>query len=57
MRGAAAAWEKYYSSLLESVGFTRGIKCGVVFYHPVRDISLAVHGDDFTACAIESELL
>jgi hypothetical protein len=50
-RPAAAAWEKHYSGKLESVGFVRGVTCGVVFYHPGRDISLAVHGDDFTSCA------
>ena len=47
-RPAAAAWEKHYSELLEGVGFDRGNACGVIFYHEERDISLAVHGDDFT---------
>ena len=47
-RPAAAAWEKHYSELIEGVGFERGVSCGVVFYHAERDISLAVHGDDFT---------
>ena len=27
------------------------------FYHPTRDISTVVHGDDFTSLAVESELL
>ena len=30
-RPAAAAWEKHYAGLLESVGFKRGDSCGVVF--------------------------
>ena len=29
-------------------GFKRGVTCVVVFYHAERDISLVVHGDDFT---------
>ena len=49
-RPAAAAWEKHYSRLFEEVGFERGRSCGVVFYHEGRDLSLAVHGDDFTFC-------
>ena len=28
-----------------------------MFYHPERDISTVVHGDDFTSLAVESELL
>ena len=56
-RPAAAAWEKHYSAKLEEVGFVRGITCGEVFYHEGRDVSLAVHGDDFTFCGIESDLI
>ena len=33
--------------VLENEGFERGVSCGVVFYHPERDLSLVVHGDDF----------
>ncbi len=39
------------------MGFVRGLSCGVVFYHKGRDISLAVHGDDFTFCGREMDLL
>ena len=55
-RPAAAAWEKHYSELLESVGFERGVACGVIVYHEERDISLAVDGDDFTFCGLEEDL-
>ena len=55
-RPAAAAWEKHYAGLLEGVGFERGNACGVIFYHEERDISLAVHGDDFTFCGLEEDL-
>ena len=56
-RPAAVAWEKHYSELLEGIGSTRGLSCGVVFYHPKRDLSLAVHGDDFTFCGLEKDLM
>ena len=56
-RPAAAAWEKHYSQLLEGVGFVKGRSCGVVFHHPERDVSLAVHGDDFTFCGYCEDLM
>ena len=56
-RKAAGAWENLYSSLFEGAGFKRGEACGVVFYNKERDISMAVHGDDFTVCGIEEDLL
>eukprot|EP00973_Karenia_brevis_P005991 815404-Karenia_brevis.AAC.1 len=57
MRGAAAAWEKRYAEKLSSEGFMRGVSCGVVFYHKERDISLVVHGDGFTFCGLEEDLM
>ena len=56
-RKAATAWEDHYSKLFESVGFQRGEACGVVFYNKERDISMAVHGDDFTLCGMEEDLV
>ena len=47
---------KHYSDKMESVGFVRGVSCGVVFYHPERDLSLGVHGDDFTFSGLDSDL-
>ena len=56
-RPAASAWEKHYSELFEGVGFEKGRSCGVVFYHEGRDVSLAVHGDDFTFCGLGEDLV
>eukprot|EP00973_Karenia_brevis_P036338 5010295-Karenia_brevis.AAC.1 len=56
MRQAAAAWEKCYADKLSSVRFSRGVSRGVLFYHKERDISLVVHGDDFTFCGLDKEL-
>ena len=55
-RPAAAAWEKLYAGLLCDVGFVRGESGGVVVYHPEKDLSLSVHGDDFTFCGMEQDL-
>eukprot|EP00973_Karenia_brevis_P055299 7688611-Karenia_brevis.AAC.1 len=37
MRGAASAWERHYVGKFESIGFTRGVSCGVVFYQRERE--------------------
>ena len=55
-RPAAQAWENFYAGKLEAVGFVRGDACGVVFYHPVRDVSCVCHGDDFTLVGEEVDL-
>ena len=55
-RRAASAWESFYGERFEGVGFTRGLSCGVVLYHKERDISVVVHGDDFTLCGLEEDL-
>eukprot|EP00973_Karenia_brevis_P089043 12349492-Karenia_brevis.AAC.1 len=57
MRGAAAAWENCYADKLINEGFSRGISCGVVFYNREGDLSLVVHGDDFTFCGLEENLM
>jgi len=49
---AAAAWERYYADKFEEKGFQRGLTCGMVLYHPELDVSMAVHGDDFTLCGL-----
>ena len=45
-----------YAGLLEGIGFVRGQACGVTFHHPGREISMAVHGDDFTLCGLDEDL-
>ena len=32
------------------------MSCAVVFYHPVKNISLVVHGDGFTFCRSDRDL-
>ena len=55
-RPAAQAWEEHYAENLVGAGFVRGQSCSVIFHHPVRDISRAVHGDDFTFVGEDKEL-
>ena len=46
-RGAAAAWEEHYASLMESWGIARGRSSPCLFVHPQRGLLVVVHGDDF----------
>ena len=55
-RPAAAAWENHYADKLQSAKFVRGVATPVSFYNKDRDISLVVHGDDFTFVGEASSL-
>ena len=56
-RDAANNWEECYTEALVELGFKQGLASPCVFYHPSRDISTVVHGDDFTSLAVESQLI
>ena len=56
MRPAARAWEEDYAAKLVGAGFRRGVSAPTVFWHPLTDVSIVVHGDDFTALGPEKEL-
>ena len=55
-RPAAHAWEDHYAEKFKEAGFERGRGCAVIFYHKERDLSCAVHGDDFTFCGEDDQL-
>ena len=55
-RDAAQNWENKYSSFLGSLGFDRGLSSPCIFHHKARDMSIVVHGDDFTVLGLESHL-
>ncbi len=55
-RDAAQNWEREYEDAFRSLGFTQGKSTPCVFYHAERDIRTAVHGDDFTSLAEDSQL-
>ena len=55
-RDAGAIWEDTYRGALEAMGFRSGIASPCCFWHPKRNVSLVVHGDDFTSLGIQSDL-
>ena len=55
-RAAAQNWSNAYSSHLESTGFRRGKASPCNFWHESRQISLTVHGDDYTSTGPERSL-
>ena len=56
-RQAASAWKKFFCELLEDAGFCRGKSCEVVFFRRTRDISVTMHGDDFTHGGLQEDLM
>ena len=50
-RDAAHNWEQKYTKVLLSLGFLQGRASSCLFYHPLKDIRLEVHGDDFVSVA------
>ena len=52
----AKAWEDDYAENLRAFGYARGQAAATVFREPVGNVSLAVHGDDFTALGPIEEL-
>ena len=47
-RDAAQNWEVEYSSFMITAGFRRGEGMPCVFFNPLRNLRVVVHGDDFT---------
>ena len=56
-RDAAQNWSIEYTRMLEQVGFVAGKASPCNFTHRTRDLSVTVHGDDFTTTGPESELI
>ena len=48
-RDAGAIWESCYASCLTKLGFVQGKASPCCFFHPIWDVNVVVHGDDFTA--------
>ena len=55
-RDAGAIWEAVYTDALVAMGFKQGVASPCCFHHADLDSSVVVHGDDFTALAIDSSL-
>lgn len=48
-RDAGAIWESCYASCLIKLGFVQGKASPCCFNHPIWNVNVVVHGDDFTA--------
>ena len=55
-RDAGKIWEDTYTQVLLAMGFEVGASNPCVFWHPGKDISIVVHGDDFTALGDDQSL-
>ena len=55
-RDAGKLWEDTYTQAMEHAGFTTGAANPCVFYHKTRDITVVVHGDDFSALGTDHDL-
>ena len=55
-RDAGKIWEDTCTQVLESMGFASGQANPCIFQHNARDISIVVHGDDFTALGNDANL-
>ena len=55
-RDASKLWEDTYTQALEHSGFTTGMANPCVSYHRARDITIVVHGDNFTALGTDADL-
>ena len=55
-RRATEGWQDEYSGTLVSEGFLQGKASACAFVHPIRNIAVPVHGDDFTATGPKNQL-
>ena len=55
-RDAGAIWEDTYRAALEDMGFISGAGSPCCFWHEAKNISVVVHGDDFTAMGLNDDL-
>ena len=55
-RDAGKLWEDTYTQVLEGMGFTTGVSNPCVFYHAERELSIVIHGDDFTTLGTDANI-
>ena len=55
-RDAAIKWEAEYTRVMLQAGFRQGESSPCIFRHSDKDLSVVIHGDDFTFLGPESEL-
>lgn len=55
-RDAALNWAVEYGETLKDAGYRQGIANPCLFWHPKKDVTVVVHGDDFVAVGSEENL-
>lgn len=55
-RPAALSWQKEYTKRLKDAGFSVGKSSHCIFHNAARDIWVFVHGDDFVASGVPTEI-
>ena len=55
-RDAPQLWQKHARKTLIALGFIESVVSPSVYYHPIRDIELSVHVDDFLCVGEEADL-
>ena len=55
-RDAGAIWETCYVDCLVGMGFVQGVGSPCCFCHPKWEVSVVVHGDDFSALGTDESL-
>ena len=56
-RDAAMNWAAKFTTFLNGIGFQTGAASPCNFYNAERDVSVTVHGDDFTSTGRERDLV
>ena len=55
-RDAAQNWEEHYTKIHLEAGFNQGKSSTCVFRHEKRNLTVVIHGDDFTALGRDEDL-
>ena len=55
-RDAGALWEDCYREAFESMGFKSGSASPCIFHRADRDLTVVVHGDDFTCLGNDTNI-
>ncbi len=55
-RDAALNWALEYGETLKAAGYQQGVTNPCLFWHPKREVTIMVHGDDFVAIGDDEQL-
>ena len=55
-RDAALNWATEYGETLKAAGYQQGVSNPCLFWHPAKEVTIMVHGDDFVAIGDDEQL-